>query len=270
MATVTASARFDMLNLFNAFPVTEAQVTFGGETEFGNSTASWTFRATSSMQVLTLFGNDFGINDEAERYDGPALRLRYFDRPDGSGERPPEWVITGITINAQGIVSSVMSTSKTDDAAMFARLFAGADTFTLSSAADVVLGFGGSDTIRGNGGADFISGGKGRDHLYGGSSADDFIFDDGDSGKTSTTRDIIYDFAKGSDDLDLRLIDANSRTTIDNRFDFGGTRAGANDVWFARSGSSVIVYGDTNGDAKADFAIELRGVSSLAVGDFIL
>ncbi len=270
MATVTATFKFDMLNLFNVFPITQVPVQFDAAFSFGNSGAFWTFNGSTAQEFLSLFGNDFGLTDEGLRDNGPALRLEYQNRPFGTSERPPGWVIDGITIDAFGIVDSVMSTGKTDDAAMFARLFAGADTFTLSSAADVVLGFGGSDTIRGNGGADSISGGAGRDHLYGGASADDFIFDDLQTGRGTAARDVIYDFMPRSDDLDLRQIDANSRRAGDQNFDFGGTRAGANDVWFARSGNNLIVFGDTNGDARADFEIELRGVSSLTAGDFIL
>jgi Ca2+-binding RTX toxin-like protein len=270
MATVTASARFDMTNLFSAFPIESAPVNFGPAVSFGNSRADWAVNSDQSQQRLTLFGNDFGLTEEAARDDGPASRLEYAFRPVGDSDNERNWVVDGITINAYAIIDSVMSISKTDDAAMLARMFSGADTFTLSSAADVVLGFAGNDTIRGNGGADSLSGGLGRDHLYGGSSADDFIFDDLHTGRGAAVRDVIYDFVARSDDLDLRPIDANSRTTVDDRFDFGGTRAGANDVWFARSGANVIVFGDTSGDGRADFEIELRGVSSLTASDFIL
>lgn len=183
------------------------------------------------------------------------------------------------SFEANALLSVMKTTSTADDISFVSTLLANSDLILLSefndkargyNGDDIMRGYAGADTLYGDAGVDKIMGGTGRDHLYGGIGADDFIFNRGDSGNSTTTRDVIYDFYAGSDDLDLSLIDANSKSTVDNKFDFGGTRAGANDVWFARSGGNVIVYGDTNGDARADFEIELRGVSNLSAGDFIL
>ena len=187
--------------------------------------------------------------------------------------------LSGFSMSAQTILNVVKTPGTSDDLALFSTALKGNDVVTLSQFDDRMNGFAGNDTMLGNGGrdtlygdagADRILGGAGRDHLHGGTGADDFVFNDGDTGNSASTRDVIFDFALRSDDLDLRLIDANSRRSGDQNFDFGGTRAGANDVWFARSGSNIIVYGDTNGDSKADFEIELRSISSLSAADFIL
>ena len=185
----------------------------------------------------------------------------------------------GVSLSARSILDAARTQSTTDDLALFKTSLQGNDTIIMSNFNDRMNGFSGNDTMQGNNGsdalygdagADKITGGTGRDHLYGGTGADDFVFNDGEMGNSASTRDVIYDFSTRSDDLDLRLIDANSRRAGDQNFDFGGTRAGANYVWFARSGNNVIVFGDTNGDARADFARELRGVSSLTAGDFLL
>ncbi len=181
--------------------------------------------------------------------------------------------------SANALLTVMNTTSTADDISFVSTFLANSDLILLSryndkargyNGDDVMRGYAGADTLYGDAGNDKIMGGTGRDYLYGGAGADDFIFKSGETGNSASTRDVIFDFSARSDDLDLSLIDANSKTTVDNKFAFGGTKAGSNDVWFARSGSSVIVYGDTNGDAKADFAIELRGVSSLSAGDFIL
>jgi hypothetical protein len=77
--------------------------------------------------------------------------------------------------------------------------------------------------------------------------------------------------------LDLRGIDANTRVSGNQEFSFNTTTAKANSVWYKAADldgnattKEIIVYGDVNGDAKADFEIGLMGVTSLIKGDFIL
>lgn len=133
-----------------------------------------------------------------------------------------------------------------------------------------IWGRAGSDFISAGNGRDTIVGGSAQDFLYGGAGVDIFVFDDGETGIGVKRRDVIYDFERNSDDIDLRGIDANLRLRGDQKFDFSNTTAGKNDIWYKISGGGVIVYGDTNGDSRADFEIELRGVSSLMAGDFLL
>jgi hypothetical protein len=98
-----------------------------------------------------------------------------------------------------------------------------------------------------------------------------------DSG-TGTTRDKVYDFVTKIDKIDLSGIDANTVTkTGDQAFIFNIMTAKANSVWYkvadadgVTSTNDIIVYGDVNGDAKADFEIGLVGVTSIAASDFVL
>jgi hypothetical protein len=119
----------------------------------------------------------------------------------------------------------------------------------------------------------------GSDSLYGGVDKvrDVFDFNSIAESKVGTARDKVYNFLKGIDDLDLKTIDANTKVSGDQAFKFAGTKVAANSVWYAAKevdGSSktkdIIVYGDVNGDAKADFEIGLVGVTSLTTADFVL
>ena len=233
----------------------------------------------ATTSALSLSGTNLGFDFTGNSLSGTTTAFAFteFNRADVIGSTL--FFDFDRSFDANALLTVMKTTATSDDISFVSALLAQSDLILLSKYNDQARGYGGDDIMRGyagvdtlygDAGVDKIMGGTGRDHLYGGTGADDFVFNDGETGNLASTRDVIYDFSTRSDDLDLRLIDANSRRAGDQNFDFGGTRAGANDVWFARSGSNVIVYGDTNGDARADFAIELRGVSSLTAGDFLL
>lgn len=154
----------------------------------------------------------------------------------------------------------------------------GADTISGGAGNDRVLGGSGNDRLIGNDGNDTLVGGNGRDQLIGGKGvdvlsggegADTFIFNDGDTNRRSDRRDVITDF-DGRDVIDLRGIDANKNVLADQAFEFAGGSPAANGLWFVASGRTTTVFGDTNGDGRADFAINLNGVISLTASDFLL
>jgi Ca2+-binding RTX toxin-like protein len=148
---------------------------------------------------------------------------------------------------------------------------AGDDTLTGSRVADTISGGDGKDTI---------TGGLGRDIMTGGGGKDVFIFKSlSDSGKTSATRDFITDFTHGPDKIDLKAIDASHKIAGDQAFHFIGTHAfnhiaGELHVIKIDNGGtahdSTIIEGEVNGDGKADFEIQLKGLVSLTKADFIL
>jgi Ca2+-binding RTX toxin-like protein len=144
---------------------------------------------------------------------------------------------------------------------------------------DVLHGGNNNDKLYGDTGADTLIGGTGSDLLYGGSDSvrDVFIFNSVADSKIGSTRDKVYDFRTTVDDLDLRGIDANTRVSVNQEFSFNTTIAKANSVWYKAANldgntktKEIIVYGDVNGDAKADFEIGLMGVTSVIATDFIL
>ena len=90
----------------------------------------------------------------------------------------------------------------------------------------------------------------------------------------ATGRDTIFDFSGiGGDRLDLSAIDAKSSVSGDQAFTFIGTAAfsgKAGELNYSKQASDTYIYGDTNGDKKADFAIHLDDAVLLSKGYFIL
>jgi Ca2+-binding RTX toxin-like protein len=156
------------------------------------------------------------------------------------------------------------------------------DTINGGSGNDVLNGDANNDTLNGGSGVDVLTGGTGRDIMTGGTSGDDFDFNAvNEGGKTAATRDIITDFVHGSDDIDLSTIDARSTMAGNQAFTFlaanGAAFTGAAGQlrWFQENpaGSATdktIIEGDVNGDAKADFQIQLAGLKTLTASDFVL
>ena len=136
-----------------------------------------------------------------------------------------------------------------------------------SNGSNHLIGNDGNNQIRGLDGNDILEGGKGKDVLLGGAGRDTFKFADiADS--TLSLRDVILDFKRGEDKIDLSVIDANTTQSGNQAFNFIGAAgfSAAGQVRFAGG----VVYGDVNGDKQADFAIELKNVTTLQAGDFIL
>ena len=155
----------------------------------------------------------------------------------------------------------------------------GANTLAGVDGNDKLLGALGNDKLLGGNGLDTLAGGGGRDQLTGGSDRDLFDFNSlADSGATTSTRDLIRDFLHGTDRIDLSTLDAVSGGS-DNAFRLIGKSAFSSVagqlrfVLFNESGTSLdhtVLEGDVNGDARADFQIDLTGLIGLTSTDFIL
>jgi hypothetical protein len=125
--------------------------------------------------------------------------------------------------------------------------------------------------LSGKAGNDVITGGLGADQLTGGSGSDKFVLTQAkDSGITLAAMDTITDFVRGKDTIDLSALDANTATKINNAFtgfiDATSTFTTAGQVKF----DNGILYGNTDKDASAEFAIALTGITTLSVTDLIL
>ncbi|AUX79813.1 M10 family metallopeptidase C-terminal domain-containing protein [Sinorhizobium fredii] len=151
----------------------------------------------------------------------------------------------------------------------------GNDTLYGGSGADKLYGGNGNDTLYGESNNDVLYGGGGADKLTGVSGADTFQFKSvADSTVATSGRDTIYDFlASASDRIDLSAIDANTTTTGNQAFSFVGTAAFSGkkgELRYDRAASDTYIYGDVNGDKKADFAIHLDDAVTLQKGYFVL
>lgn len=147
---------------------------------------------------------------------------------------------------------------------------------------DNLDGSSGNDLLNGGSGHDILRGGAGKDTLTGGSGNDTFVFksvSEASSSPSSSARDVITDFSRNADHIDLSAIDANTSSSGNQAFSFrsaeGSSFTGSKgQLIFDKTGSGTsaktIVMGDLNGDRTADFHIELKGHINLSAGDFIL
>jgi len=123
-------------------------------------------------------------------------------------------------------------------------------------------------------GDDVLTGGSGRDIMNGGAGADRFDFNAStESGTTFATRDQIVGFEQGSDTIDFSTIDANTARWGNQAFAFIGDDAFhgvAGELRQQIVNGNTIVSGDINGDAAADFQLQLNEAFTLTLNDFIL
>jgi serralysin len=161
-------------------------------------------------------------------------------------------------------------------------LGAGNDTAFGEAGNDVIDGGAGNDKLNGDAGNDKLVGGTGNDTLYGGLGADDlyggpgkdtFVFKTlAESKVAASGRDTIFDFSP-SDRIDLSAIDADTKHAGNQEFDFIGTKAfsgQAGELRYVKMASDTLIYADTNGDKKADFAIHLDDAVTLKEGYLLL
>lgn len=137
---------------------------------------------------------------------------------------------------------------------------------------DKLFGGLGDDVLRGERGADVLVGGKGRDMLYAGVDVerDVFIFSEVDQSISGPSHDRIFQFDSGEDDINLRLIDANTNIDGDQNFTFSASGARAHSVWVENAGSNLYVRADVDGDSLYDLEIEVIGLNALYGYDFVL
>ncbi|MDB5527009.1 MAG: hypothetical protein JWR51_112 [Devosia sp.] len=154
----------------------------------------------------------------------------------------------------------------------------GVDRLTGDARNNYIDGKAGNDVLKGEAGHDTIYGGAGRDVMTGGTGNDTFLFKAvSDMGTNAMSRDVITDFVKGQDKIDLSAIDANGKLSGDQAFSFLAiddqlfTHKAGQVAWHIDAAhNQTIVQGDMNGDGVHDFEIQLTGQIHLGSGDFIM
>ena len=140
----------------------------------------------------------------------------------------------------------------------------GRDMLAGDNGDDGLAGGAGDDRLDGGGGNDRLDGGAGEDLLWGGSGRDVFAF--GETGGD----DVIIDFRRGEDRIDLSAIDADLGSEGRQSFTFIGDAAftAAGQLRSYAEGDARFVAGDVDGDFVADFVIQTGGVL-IGQGDII-
>lgn len=128
-----------------------------------------------------------------------------------------------------------------------------------------------ANMLNGGAGIDTLIGGEGNDTLTGGAGNDTFDFNSLlEMGTTGASSDVITDFIRGQDKIDLGTLDARTSTSYSNEaFSFIGNTTAFTAAGELRMQDGVL-YGNTDTDSEAEFAIQLIGVTTLAATDFIL
>jgi Ca2+-binding RTX toxin-like protein len=153
------------------------------------------------------------------------------------------------------------------------------DALAGNGAINVLNGLAGNDSLDAGQGNDLLIGGAGQDNLTGGLGADRFDYNAAsESGIANTSWDRITDFnSTQADKIDLSSIDADSATAGDQAFGapVNSATAFSASTSFSAAGqlfydaTAEVLYGNTDADAAAEFAIELIGVSGLVLADFV-
>lgn len=198
-----------------------------------------------------------GAGDDAYIVDSPGDRV---EENAGEGFDTVRTTLTSYTLAAD---VEVLQFQSAGDAAGIGNGLA--NTLFGNAGADTLIGLDGDDRLVGGAGDDVLIGGAGRDSLEGGAGADRFVFAPGDFASLARP-DAIRDFdVSGGDVIDLAQLGS-----IDL---IGGNAFGANgtaELRYQQQGRSTFVYGDLDGDGRADFAIALEGVNLLTENDFLL
>lgn len=147
------------------------------------------------------------------------------------------------------------------------------DTLIGSDDIESINGLAGNDILYGMGNDDTLTGGLGKDWQTGGTGTDIFDFNLKTETVRGANRDVIMDFNKVElDQIDLIGIDAR-KGAGNQAFKFIGAKHfhdKAGELHYIKKAGYVLVEGDIDGNGKADFQIEVHGVTKLVGLDFNL
>ncbi|CAI8832909.1 serralysin [Pseudomonas sp. IT-P258] len=243
---------------------TNATVGTGGSDTVFSSLSAYTLGANVESGRLLATG-DAGLTGNSLNntlYAGAGNNVL-----NGStGTDTASYAYAGSAITASLAVTTAQATGGSGSDTLIAI-----ENLTGSNYNDRLTGNAAANLLNGGGGNDILIGSTGKDVLTGGIGNDIFDFNAlAETGLTSSTWDIITDFVRGADKIDLSTLDANTATTANDAFSsvIGSTAA------FNAAGqlkvSGGVLYGNTDADSAAEFAIQIVGLNSATTADFIL
>ncbi|MEF8708956.1 MAG: M10 family metallopeptidase C-terminal domain-containing protein [Candidatus Accumulibacter propinquus] len=251
--------------------VTENNSNFatGGNDIVYSYLAAYTLTANVERLRLMLAGASNGTGNGLDNilYAGDGNNV--LDGAGGNDTVSYAFASTGVTVSLASAGAQATGGSASDTMISIEHLIG-------SGFNDSLTGNAGNNVLDGGAGGDLITGGAGSDVLTGGSGSDTFDFNAlSEMGLTNTTWDVITDFVHGTDKLDLATLDADAALAGDQAFTapvLGGTFsavfASPGDLYFDTV--AHVLYGNTDADTAAEFAIQLVGVTTLTAADLFL
>jgi serralysin len=255
-------------------------------TSFSGADSATLSVAENKTAVTTVRATDNGIVKYAILDGVDAMKFQVDSAGKVSFRAAPNFEAPG---DANGdnaydvIVAAVDSAGRTDTQTLHVRVtnvsgqITGSnsgETLTGTAEEDTISGLRSDDRLRGEAGNDTLDGGAGVDRLTGGAGGDIFLFASAsDIGSSSSSRDIITDFERGVDRIDISRIDANTAIAGDQAFSLiaaGSAFTGAAQIRIVHSGSQTLIEGNTGGSLAPEFRIELTGNIDPVAADFIL
>jgi hypothetical protein len=157
---------------------------------------------------------------------------------------------------------------------------AGNDRIHGGAGNDTLRGGDGRDRIAADAGDDIVAGGASSDRLAGGGGSDVFQFTGPSDSPLAAIRsdgkkhlaDMLEDFTRGEDRIDLSAIDAVAGTPADDAFAFLGASAftgHAGELRYEAKGGFAHVFADLDGDGRSDMSM-IVAAPLLQASDFIL
>lgn len=252
--------------------------TSGAETIVGNGGADVIFGAAGDDHLLGGVGNDYLQGDAGDDWLDGGLGDDVL--VGGAGRDVADYSALSIPsaapgTSALGVTVDLGITVRQDTHLGGQDKLSGVEGLLGTSYTDLLIGNEQANNLFGNMGDDRLIGGGGADALFGNSGADVFAYRAlSDSAPGATTRDTIWDFTHSEGDrIDLSSVDANSRLAGDQAFYLGGSSftRHAGEIIQIQQGGDTVIRADVNGDAIADFALLLHGITSpLVTDDFLL
>lgn len=216
----------------------------------------------------------------AKSLEGKALTYKLLDNADGLFKLSGAKLVTAKAIDFEKVRKDTVTIEVSDGSNTLKKVFTITvtdilETITGTAKGEVLKGGAGMDRLLGLAGNDTLEGGAGHDLLSGGAGNDRFVFKSAkELGTSKTATDTISDFSQKQKDLiDFSAIDANLMKAGDQAFSFIGTSKFskmAGELRYEKTGADTYIYGDIDGNGRADFVLHLDTATSLKAGDFLL